>query len=214
MMARADDAAEEDQDQLEIHCPLGELARHQADSHEQVGTHAGGEELKGLLDPEVHHPPAPKIGDGERLLDPSERDHAEHVEDGDIDRGRPDQMLQPDAARPELPRRLPEHSAGRPQCPEHQQAPHDQPDEEPDLPEPPELDVRQALIAEPEPVAVDIAHDAEPVPNKRTGNDHQRDPEQQIDQNSLAAGLPAAGNRGARNRPAPIHDTPIQMIGD
>ena len=102
-------AAEEDQDQLEVDRPLGQLARYEPDGHQQIGTHAGGEELERLLDPEMHHPPAPEIGDREGLLDPGERDHAEHVEDGDVDRGGPDQVFQPDAPRPELPRRLPQH---------------------------------------------------------------------------------------------------------
>ena len=48
----------------------------------------------------------------ERLLDSGERDHAEDVEDGDIDGGGPDQMFQPNAAGPELAGRLPQH--GRP----------------------------------------------------------------------------------------------------
>ena len=51
VMAGADHAAEEDQDQLEIDRALGELARHQAHRHQQIGAHAGGEELERLLDP-------------------------------------------------------------------------------------------------------------------------------------------------------------------
>ena len=104
MMAGAEHAAEEDQDQLEIDRALGELARHQADRHQQIGADRRGEELEGLLDPEMDHPPAPEIGDGEGLLDAGERDHAEDVEQRDIDGGGPDQMLEPDAAGPELPR--------------------------------------------------------------------------------------------------------------
>ena len=106
VMAGAEHAAEEDQDELEIDRPLGELARHQPQRHQQVGAHRDGEELERLLDPEVDDPPAPEVGDGERLLDPGQRDHAEDVEHGDVDGRRPDQMLEPDSPAPELPRRL------------------------------------------------------------------------------------------------------------
>ena len=64
-----------------------------------------------------------------------------------------------------------------------------------DLPEPAELDVGQPLIAEPEPAFVDVAHDAEIVADQRAGDDEQRDPEQEIDQQSLALRLAAAGDR-------------------
>ena len=192
VMAGAEDAAEEDQDQLEIDRPLGQLARHQTDRHQQIGAHARGEELERLLDPQMHHPPAPEIGDRERLLDPGQRDHAEHIEDRDVDGGGPDQVFEPDAPRPELPRRLPQHRAGRPQRAEHQPAPDQQADEEADLPEPAELDVGQALIAEPEPAAVDIAHDAEPVADQRAGDDESTSPR--------TAGRPATPGRAPRAR--------------
>ena len=80
MMAGAEHAAEEDQDQLEIDRPLGKLARDEADRHQQIGADRRGEELEGLLDPEMDDPPAPEIRDRERLLDPGQRDHAEDVE--------------------------------------------------------------------------------------------------------------------------------------
>ena len=96
---------------------------------------------------------------------------------------------------PELPGRLPQRRAGRPQRAEHQRAPHQQADKKADLPEAAELDVGQALIAEPEPRVAHISHDAEPVPDQRAGNDDQRHPEQQIDQQTLAARLALAGDR-------------------
>src|SRR5208283_163422 len=164
VMPGAEHAAEEDQDQLEVDRPLSQLARHEPDRHQQIGAHAGGEELERLLDPQMHHPPAPKIGDGERLLDAGQRYHSEYVQDCNVDRGGPDQVLNPDAPRPELTGRLPHRGAGRPQCAKHQGTPDQQAKEEADLPEPPELNVGQSLVAEPEPAAVDIAHDAQPVP--------------------------------------------------
>ena len=66
-MAGAEHAAEKDQNELEIDRAFGELPRDQADRHQEVGAHRRGEELERLLDPEVHHPPAPEIGNGEGL---------------------------------------------------------------------------------------------------------------------------------------------------
>ena len=89
------------------------------------------------------------------------------------------------------------HSAvRRPQRPHHQQAPQRQTDEEADLPEAAELDVGEALVAEPEPVLVDHPHDAEIIADQRAGDDQQRHPEQEIDQEMLALGLLAAGDGG------------------
>src|ERR1700680_2816032 len=115
MMSGAQYPAEEDQDQLEIDRSLGKLARDQPDRHQQIGANRRGEELEGLLDPEMDDPPAPEVGNRKRLLYAGERDHAKDVEQGDIDGRRPDQMLEADPARPELPRRLEQHGTGRPQ---------------------------------------------------------------------------------------------------
>ncbi len=49
--------------------------------------------------------------------------------------------------------------------------------------------------------AVDVAHDAEPVADQRAGDDQQRDPEQQVDQETLSARLPPAGDRGRQEQP-------------
>ena len=196
MMAGADDAAEEDQDQLEIHRALGELARDQADRHQQIGAHAGGEELERLLDPEMHHPPAPEVGERERLLDPGERDHAEHVEHGDVDGGGPDQVLQPDAAGPELaasPATASRRSATARGTPARSTAPARRRSRSARSGRAgcrtgPDCRTRTSLV--------DVAHDAEIVADQRAGDDQQRHPEQQIDQQALAARLAAAGDRG------------------
>ena len=63
------------------------------------------EELERLLDPQMNHPPAPEVGDGEGFFNAGERDHAEDVEHGNVDGGGPDQMFHTNAARPELARR-------------------------------------------------------------------------------------------------------------
>ena len=140
-------------------------------------------------------PPAPEIGDREGLLDPGQRDHAEDVEQRDIDGGCPEQVLEPDPPGPELPRRRRQLGAGRPQRAEHQQAPDHQAGEEADLPGAAELDVGQALIAEPEPAFADVAHDAEIIAGERADDDEQRHPEQQIDEEALSLRLAAADRR-------------------
>ena len=92
-------------------------------------------------------------------------------------------------------RRLDQRVAARPQRAEHQPAPAQQRDEEQDLPEAAELDVGQALVAEPEPAFVDHALDAEIIADQRGRDDEQRDPEQDVDEQSLALCLAAAGDR-------------------
>src|SRR5579862_8070062 len=102
----------------------------------------------------MDYPPAPEIGDRERFSDSGQRDHPEHVEHRYSDRCGPDQVLNPDPPCPELSCGAPQHLAGGPQRAEHQRAPGDESDEEGDLPETTELDVGQALVAEPEPAGL------------------------------------------------------------
>ena len=130
-----------------------------------------------------------------RLLDPGERDHAEDVEHRDVDRRRPDQMLEADSAAPELPGRFDERVAAWPQRAEHEAAPAQQRDEEQNLPEAAELDVGEALVAKPEPAFVDDALDSEIVAGERSCDDEQRHPEEQVDQEPLALRLAPAGDR-------------------
>ena len=103
---------------------------------------------------------------------------------------------------PELPRRLDQRLAARPQRPKHQPAPAQQRDEEKDLPETSELDVGQALVAEPEPAFVDHALDAEIIAEQRGRDDEQRHPEQEVDQHALALRLAPAGDRRGDEQPA------------
>ena len=93
-------------------------------------------------------------------------------------------MLEPDAARPELAGGPPPSRRAWPERPHHQKAPENKPDEEADLPEAAKLDVRKALIAEPEPALVDDAHDPEVVADQGARDDEQRHPEQQVGANA------------------------------
>ena len=203
MMAGTDHPTKKDQDQFEIDRPLRQFARDEADSHQQIGAHAGGEEFERLLHPQVNHPPAPEIRDRERLLDPGEGDHAEHIKRRDVGGGSPDQMFEPDAAGPELPRCLPEQGAAGPQRTHDQKAPQRKADEETDLPETAKLDVRQALIAEPEPALVDHPHDAEIVSDQGSRDDEERGPEQNIDPDVLALRFLSTGNGGREKQRRP-----------
>ena len=103
--------------------------------------------------------------------------------------------------------RLPQRGAGRPQRAQHQHAPDQQAEEEADLPEPPELDVGESLVAEPEPAVVDIAHDAELVADQRAGDDDAASP-RTADRPAIPGRVPPARRRSrARGTaPAPIQD--------
>ena len=103
-------------------------------------------------------------------------------------------MLQADRAAPELPGRLDHRVAARPKRAKHEPAPAQQRDEEQYLPEAAELDVGQALVAEPEPAFVDHALDAEIIAEKGGDDDEQRDPEQQVDEKALALRFASAGD--------------------
>ena len=56
-------------------------------------------------------------------------------------------------------------------------------------------------------------HDAEIVADQRAGDDQQRHPEQQIDQEMLPLASWPPAMAGARNSAAPIQESPIQTIG-
>src|SRR6266446_1013162 len=95
VMAGDDDTAQEDQDQLQIDRTFGELARDQSHRHQQIGTHGRGKELERLLDPQMDHPPPPKVRDRNRFVDAGEGDHPEDVEQRDVGGRGLRQMFQP-----------------------------------------------------------------------------------------------------------------------
>ena len=120
---------------------------------EQEGDHDGGEDLEEALDPEVHHPPPPVLGHRQvRVPVPHQ---AGAVEQRDRRRGEEEQAQQ-------VPVRV-RVAEGRPHRPGHQDQPEEQADEQEDLPEPAEVDVLVALVAEPE-----VGHVAQPLLDART----------------------------------------------
>src|ERR1700730_18543972 len=107
-------------------------------------------------------------------------------------------MLEADAPRPELTGRLNEGCSRRPQRAEDEDAPDRQPSEKPDLPRPAKLDIREPLIAEPEPTSADVSHDAEIVADERGDDDEQCDPEEHVDEEALPLRLLAADRRSEK----------------
>ena len=81
MVHGADDAAGGVQDDVhedDAQCdPLADNAQ----QDEDVGDHDGGEQLEEVLDPQVHHPEAPELGDGD--VGSGARHHPHGVEGGD-----------------------------------------------------------------------------------------------------------------------------------
>ena len=96
---------------------------------------------------------------------------------------------------------------------EHQGASGQQSEEEADLPEPPGLEAGLSLVAEPEPAGIDIALMPSRLPIGTLATIAN------VTQNSTSTSNPwprpfrPSAIAGARNRPAPIQPTPIQMIG-
>ncbi len=195
MMAGPDHPAQEDEEGFEQHGAEGEPARHQPHRHEEIGGDHGGKELEGLLDPEMDHPPAPVIGEGEGDARALERDHAEPVEHRDIDRACPEQVLERDPSGPELAGGDAERRPVGPEGAEDHVAPEGEADGEADLPGPAELEIGEPLIADPEPGAVDHPHDPEIVAEQRAADDEDGDGEEEVDQSRLALRLTPGDER-------------------
>ena len=64
MVHGADDAAGGIQDDVEEDHAQRDSFAHHAQQHEHVGHHHGGEQFEEVLDPQVHHPEPPEVGDG------------------------------------------------------------------------------------------------------------------------------------------------------
>ena len=171
MVERADDPAGQEDGGREQDCGGGRGRAQQAHASEQEGDHHRGEDLEEALDPQVHDPPSPVLGDGEVRLPVPEQPR--DVEQRDGGRGQQEQRQQVTA----LPR--PE---GGPHRPDHQQQPQEQADRQEELPEPPQVHVLVALVAKPE-----VRHvaqpllDGEPLARHRPDNDDQQASEQEVD---------------------------------
>ena len=182
---RADDAAERVQDDVEEDHRQGDLLAHHAEQDEHVGDHHGREQLEEVLDPQVHDPEAPELGDREVVA--GAREQPDRVEAGDRERGQEEQ-----------PRHVAAVLAG--QAPAQDPPEHEHPDEQADrqqhLPEPGEVEVLEPL--EPEPVrrrVVEHAVDPEVRPDQRAEHDDGEGSQQRVGERALALGLAPGDHR-------------------
>ena len=109
-----------------------------ADADEDERERDGREHLEEVLDPEVHDPPAPVVGDGD--VRARRVEEADRVEQRDRDRGVEEQVGEAALVLLGRERRL--HRAV------HEAEPEQHPTDEADLPDAAELDVLVALVAD------------------------------------------------------------------
>src|SRR6185312_9748997 len=140
MMARADEAAAEIEDRVQVNRAQRSETLDEAHLIENDRYDYGDEELEEALDPQMNDPEAPRIDDGVVGLRTEEQRRQIEERDGE---GR-DQKEVGKAA----PFRI--AAGGRHRAPDEEE-PIQQTDGEQDLPETPDLQIFPALIAEPEP---------------------------------------------------------------
>ena len=161
-------------------------------------------------------PPAPEIGDRERLLDPGQRDHAENVENSDVEGRGPDQVFEADgptrtAGSPGAARGPSATARGTPARSRStgRERSRSARTVRAGCRKAPGCRTRTSSPSASSPVA----HDAEPIADQSAGDDNQGDPKQEIDQQPLAARFTAAGDRRREKQPGADPATAIQMIG-
>ena len=175
---RVEDDVEEDHGQ-------GDLLAHHAEQHEHVGHHHRREQLEEVLDPEVDDPEAPELVDGEVLS--RLRDQPDRVEGGDGERRHEEQ---------------PGHvgrvlaAQARAQHPPQHEHPDEQADREQDLPDAREVEVLEALQAEPVRGRVaEQAVNAEERADQRAEHHNRQRTEQQEGELALSARLAPRDHR-------------------
>ncbi len=131
---RADHPARRVQDDVEEDDAQRDPLPHHAEQHEDVGDHHRGEQLEEVLDPQVHHPEPPEVGDGEVGVAAGQQ--PDGVERRDRQTGEEEH---------------PRHAGLRcglqacAQAAEDDRDPHEQPDDQQDLPDPGEVQVLPLL---------------------------------------------------------------------
>ena len=135
---RADHAAERVEDDVEEDHRQRDPLAHDPEQHEHVGDHRGREQLEEVLDPEVDDPEAPELGRREVVA--RARDQPDRVEGQDRAGGEEEE---PGHVAGVFARKTPAQDP-----PEHHD-PDDRADREQHLPEPGEVEVLEALQAEP-----------------------------------------------------------------
>ena len=175
---RVEDDVEEDDRQRD---PLAD----DAEQHEHVGDHHGREQLEEVLDPEVDDPEAPELRGREVVA--GARDQPDRVEGGDRAGGEEEQ--------PGHVARVLAREPAAQDAPEHEH-PDEEADREQDLPEPGEVEVLEALQAEPVRRRVlEHAVDAEVGADQRAEDDDRERAEQRERELALAARLAPGDHR-------------------
>ena len=163
----------------------GDLLAHHPEQHEHVGHHHRREQLEEVLHPEVDDPEAPELVDGEVLA--CLGDQADGVEGRDGERRHEEQ--------PGHVGRVLAAQPGAQDAPEHEQ-PDEEPYGEQDLPDAREVEVLEALQAEPVRRRVaERAVNAQEGADQRSEDHHRERSEQHEGELALAARLAAGDHR-------------------
>ncbi|MNS56322.1 hypothetical protein D3C72_891780 [compost metagenome] len=192
----AEDAARQKDRRGEEHRRGGRGGLDQAHAGEEEGDDGRGEDLEEALHPQVHHPPAPVLGDRQvGLAIPHQPGGVEERDGRRRQQEQPQQVL-----------RLGGLLEGRPHGPDHQAQPEEQAHEQKHLPEAAQIDVLVALVAEPEVgrVGQALLGDGEPLAGHRARHDDQQTHEEEVHAQALELGLVAGHRRGdveARRQP-------------
>ena len=186
VVERARDTADHEQHGGEQAGRGGRVLADHAQVVEHEADRAGSEHFEEAFHPQVHHPPAPVLHDGDvRVLTV---DQCRGIEDADGSSSHGEQDQQALVAR---------SAQGQVDAAHHQHQPEDQADEERQLPDAAKLDVLIALVAEP-PVQV-RGHPALQRHELATeGTDHHDDqcPEEHVHTQLLVLGILAAVDDG------------------
>ncbi|CAM5637632.1 hypothetical protein RLIN73S_04754 [Rhodanobacter lindaniclasticus] len=167
----AEHAAGHEHDGGEQHAGGGGAHAQQAQAHEQIADHRGGEHLEEAFHPQVHHPPAPVLDHRDMgVLAPHQ---AGAVEQADRHGGQEQQADDRGAFLLAVHR--------RPQRAADQEQPQHQADEQEDLPEAAQVDVLPTLVAEPEVLRqIHLVHHRQPLAGERADHDDQQAHPQEV----------------------------------
>ena len=188
----ADDPGAEVEQDREVRRALRRPLTDRADAREDEGERDRREHLEEVLDPQVHHPPAPVVRDGD--VRPRRVGEPDRVEHRDRDRGVEEQVREPAAVLLRRERRL--------HRPVDEDEPEQHPGDEPELPDAPELDVLVALVPdEPAVRAGELPLHAEVGAGERADHDDDERAEEREDEGALPLRLVPVRDHRADEEP-------------
>ncbi len=180
MVHGADDAAGGIQDDVKEDDAQRDPLAHHTQQHEHVGHHHGGEQLEEVLDPQVHHPEPPEVGDSE--MGAAAGQQSDRVERRDR---QPGEEEQPGHIHLRLASEPGAHAAP------DDRDPHEQPDDQQDLPQPRQVEILP-LLGEQTALGND-AVDGQRLTDQRAEHHHRDRAQQHVRQQR-----PAVSARGGR----------------